>query len=129
MADDGSASLGCIRRLYARRGGTLSMRRKLRILYVAYPLLPLSDDSCGGAEQVLLAIEREMRRRGHDTWVAAPEGSRAVGKRIATNQPATKGDDLDRCRQEQVVAIGRVLEQANAVGAPFDLIHDHGGLA
>ncbi|PYX78832.1 MAG: glycosyltransferase family 4 protein, partial [Acidobacteria bacterium] len=47
------------------------MRRKLRILYVAYPLLPLSDDSCGGAEQVLLAIEREMRRRGHDTWVAA----------------------------------------------------------
>ena len=55
------------------------MRRKLRILYVAYPLLPLSDDSCGGAEQVLLAIEREMRRRGHDTWVAAPEGSRLAG--------------------------------------------------
>ena len=105
------------------------MRRKLRILYVAYPLLPLSDDSCGGAEQVLLAIEREMRRRGHDTWVAAPERSRLGGKFIATNQPATKVDDLERCRQEQVAAIERAIEQANAVGAPFDLVHDHSGLA
>ncbi len=52
------------------------MSRTLSILYVAYPLLAVTDESAGGAEQMLLAVEREMAARGTShhggcgTWIA-----------------------------------------------------------
>ena len=48
----------------------------MRILYIAYPLLPVADTSAGGAEQILWTLEREMHRRGHETTVAACAGSK-----------------------------------------------------
>jgi glycosyltransferase involved in cell wall biosynthesis len=105
------------------------MRRKLRILYVAYPLLAVNEESCGGAEQVMLALEGEMRRRGHETWVAAPGGSRVGGKLIPTNQAARKADDLERCQAEHIAAVSTAIEDANHRGVPFDVVHDHSSLA
>ena len=61
----------------------------MKILYVAYPLLPVSDASAGGAEQMLWMLEREMRRRGHDTTVAACAGSQVTGRLFATGEAST----------------------------------------
>jgi len=33
---------------------------RLRVLYIAYPLLRVTDASAGGAEQVLWTLEREL---------------------------------------------------------------------
>ena len=45
--------------------GNRSLKRTLhknlrRILYVAYPLLPVTNESCGGAEQMLSVLEWEI---------------------------------------------------------------------
>ena len=47
-------------RLYA---GNAHDPRSLSILYISYPLLAISDESAGGAEQMLLTLEREMASR------------------------------------------------------------------
>ena len=57
---------------------------KRRLLLVAYPLLPVSDESAGGAEQILWTLERELARRGWETEVAACAGSRVSGKLVET---------------------------------------------
>ena len=46
-----------------------------RLLLVAYPLLPVSEASAGGAEQILWTLERELLARGWETVVAACAGS------------------------------------------------------
>jgi glycosyltransferase involved in cell wall biosynthesis len=56
-----------------------------RLLLVAYPLLPVSDESAGGAEQILWTLERELAGRGWETEVAACAGSRVTGRLIATD--------------------------------------------
>ena len=63
---------------------TSERKRKRRLLLVAYPLLPVSDESAGGAEQILWTLERELARRGWETEVAACAGSRVTGKLLAT---------------------------------------------
>ena len=55
---------------------------------MAYPLLPVSDESAGGAEQILWTLERELARRGWETEVAACAGSRVTGRLTATDVAA-----------------------------------------
>src|SRR5262244_320018 len=71
-----------------------------RILYVAYPLLTVSNESAGGAEQLLWTLERKMFRRGVDTTVAASAGSRVAGALFATGDPCTVPDDYERRNPE-----------------------------
>jgi glycosyltransferase involved in cell wall biosynthesis len=66
-----------------------------RILYVAYPLLPVTDESAGGAEQMLSVLEREMAARGHHTAVAACAGSRVAGTLIVTGEVPQEPDGYD----------------------------------
>ena len=94
----------------------------LRILYVAYPLLAISDASCGGAEQVLLTLEREMWRRGHHTVVAACEGSQVSGELFATGNPAISPDAFELRELGHSEAILWLL-----VKERFDLVHDMSG--
>ncbi|HVH85154.1 MAG TPA: glycosyltransferase [Terriglobales bacterium] len=96
-----------------------------RVLYVAYPLLPVSEHSAGGAEQMLLALEREMHARGHHTTVAACATSHVAGKLFATGDPADAADQFERRSQQQT----RVLVDWLQSGADqqFDLIHDMSG--
>lgn len=95
-----------------------------RILYVAYPLLPVTEQSAGGAEQVLWTLEREMHARGHQTTVAACSGSRVAGELFATGNPADVLDQFDLRSQRQTEALLHWLRSAEP---QFDLIHDMSG--
>jgi glycosyltransferase involved in cell wall biosynthesis len=57
----------------------------LRILSVAYPLLPVGPDSAGGAEQILYLLERGLVEAGHESIVIAARGSQVCGKLIETS--------------------------------------------
>lgn len=99
--------------------------RKLRLLYVAYPLLPISEHSAGGAEQMLLAVEREMHARGYSTTVAARAGSRVAGELFATGEAADAPDQFERCSQEQTRRLLNFL--GGDAARRFDLVHDMSG--
>ena len=99
----------------------------LRILYVAYPLLTVSDESAGGAEQVLWTLERELAHRGIQTTVAASAGSCVAGELFATGDPCTQPDDYDRRNQEHHEKVIDYVRQRTRAGNPFDLIHDMSG--
>ena len=98
-----------------------------RVLYVAYPLLRVHEESAGGAEQILWTLEREVARGGAQTTVAASAGSRVSGQLFSTGEPCTQPDDYERRRNEHedrvVEFVRRRARQRNA----FDLIHDHSG--
>jgi glycosyltransferase involved in cell wall biosynthesis len=109
----------------------------IRILYVAYPLLTVTNESAGGAEQVLWALEREMMeremtrcemaRRGILTAVAASTGSRVSGELFSTGEPCTQSDDYERRRSEHEGRVVEFVRRRARQGRPFDLIHDMSG--
>lgn len=99
----------------------------LRVLFVAYSLLPVSDASCGGAEQMLIATEAEMASRGHATTVAAAEGSRVTGELFATGASPSEPDRFEPRDAEHNARIVECVWQSQKAGRPFDLIHDHSG--
>ncbi len=96
----------------------------LSILYIAYPLLAISDESAGGAEQMLLTLERETARRGHRTTVAACDGSRVSDRLLATGEPADAADVFEQREREHCA---RILDYLRDHPAEFDLIHDESG--
>ncbi len=98
-----------------------------RVLYVAYPLLTVSESSAGGAEQVLWTLEREMNRRGARTTVAASAGSRVSGELFSTGGPCSLTDDFERRNREHQDAIIELVRQRTLEGRPFDLVHDMSG--
>ncbi len=104
----------------------MSMRR-MRILYVAYPLLPASDESCGGAEQMVWTLEREMVRRGHETVVAACDGSKVSGRLLATGPAPSAPDRFEEREAEHTCRILEFLTASAAAGRPVDLVHDKSG--
>jgi glycosyltransferase involved in cell wall biosynthesis len=94
----------------------------LRILYIAYPLLPVSDASAGGAEQMLWTLEREMHRRGHQTTIATCAGSSVSGRLFVTGDAPRRADTFEDRNREHREAILNLLERET-----FDLIHDMSG--
>ncbi|HEX4602489.1 MAG TPA: glycosyltransferase [Candidatus Angelobacter sp.] len=99
----------------------------LHILYVAYPLLTVSNESAGGAEQVLWTLEWEMAQRGMETVVAASAGSQVSGELFSTGGPCTRTDDYERRLAEHESRIVEFVRQSEEEGKPFDLIHDMSG--
>jgi glycosyltransferase involved in cell wall biosynthesis len=104
----------------------ISLEHK-RILYVAYPLLTVSEASAGGAEQVLWVLEREMAGRGVHTTVAASAGSTVSVELFATGEPCRQQDDFERRNREHQEKIVQFVRQRALQGRPFDLVHDHSG--
>jgi glycosyltransferase involved in cell wall biosynthesis len=98
-----------------------------RILYVAYPLLTVSRESAGGAEQMLWTLEREMARRGVETVVAASAGTEVTGKLFSTGEPCIEIDDLERRNLEHQDRIVEFVRKCAREGRPFSLIHDQSG--
>ncbi|HLJ89072.1 MAG TPA: glycosyltransferase [Candidatus Angelobacter sp.] len=96
----------------------------MRVLYVSYPLLTVSDESAGGAEQVLWTLEREMVRRGVSSTVAASRGSCVSGDLLDTGEPCSAADDLERRNKEHQA---RILDFIGSEGGSLDLIHDKSG--
>ncbi len=103
------------------------MRKRLRILYIAYPLLEVSDESAGGAEQMLWTLEREMVRRGHETIVAACDGSQVAGELLATGRAAIQADQFEQRAAEHTSQILGFLDESRQCGDGCDLIHDESG--
>lgn len=101
--------------------------RGARILYVAYPLLTVTQESAGGAEQVLWTLEREMARRGVETTVAASAGSSVAGELFSTGEPCRELDDFERRRCEHEDRIVALVLRRDHEDRPFDLIHDMSG--
>jgi glycosyltransferase involved in cell wall biosynthesis len=100
----------------------------LRILYVGYALLPVNDQSCGGAEQMLWTLEREVAAAGHITTVAATTESKVSGGLYATGAPGT--GSLQSAAQYEAAHHSRTLELIHVremIGRPFHLIHDESG--
>ncbi|HEY2496847.1 MAG TPA: glycosyltransferase [Candidatus Angelobacter sp.] len=97
------------------------------ILYVAYPLLSVTEESAGGAEQVLWTLEREMACRGALTTVAGSAGSRVSGELFATGEPCVETDDYDRRRVEHEDRVVAFVQKRERGGMPFDLVHDMSG--
>jgi glycosyltransferase involved in cell wall biosynthesis len=93
------------------------------ILSVAFPLLPVSSGSGGGAEQILYLLERGIAGAGHRSIVVAAKGSEICGDLIET--PASTSEITDEVRREaqraHLRAIERVLQDTTV-----DLIHFHG---
>jgi glycosyltransferase involved in cell wall biosynthesis len=98
-----------------------------RILYVAYPLLHVHDESAGGAEQILWTLEREMARGGALTTVAASAGSRVSGELFSTGNPCIELDDYERRCIEHEDRVVDFVRRSEREGKAFDLIHDHSG--
>lgn len=95
------------------------------ILYVAYPLLPVSDESCGGAEQILSTLECEMASRGYRTTVAACAGSLVEGELLCTGSAAVQ---VDRFHERNAQHQRTVLEFLRCRHrTPVDLVHDKSG--
>lgn len=95
---------------------------KERLLLIAYPLLPVSEASAGGAEQILWTLERELARRGWETEVAACAGSQVTGKLLATGE-APKGQDGFAEREREHAE--RVIEACRKT--PYTMVLDHSG--
>jgi len=112
-----------------------------RLLLVAYPLLPVSENSAGGAEQILWTLERELAARGWPTTVAASSGSKVAGKLIATDVPEKSASSSPRQGTRRAaltnIPVGdnfseRAHEHAErvilaCVSGEFDLVLDHSG--
>ena len=107
------------------RFGTTEARPPLHVLYVAYPLLPVSEHSAGGAEQVLWTLEREMYARSLQTTVAACAQSQVAGELFATgDQPEAVDQFEERAKQQTRTLIDWLSAGADA---HFDLLHDMSG--
>lgn len=99
----------------------------IRILYIAYPLLTVSDETAGGAEQVLWTLERQMASRGVATTVAASSGTRVTGELFSTGEPCRAPDDFERRNQEHQDRVIQFIQRRRCDGRPFHLVHDMSG--
>ena len=104
----------------------------IRVLYVSYPLLTVSEASAGGAEQMLWVLEREMSNRemsnrGFETTVAASAGSQVNGELFVSGEPCTQPDDFDRRNREHQDRVVDFVHQRSREGRAFDLVHDKSG--
>src|SRR3954469_12443865 len=101
---------------------------KGNLLLVAYPLLPVTRESAGGAEQMLHSIEQRAAARGWQTTVAACSGSSIAGGLYSTGAPAhgalrsVDGFLEDHCRE-----VRELIQVRAGIGRAFDLVHDHSG--
>lgn len=95
----------------------------LNVLSVAYPLLPVSVDSTGGAEQILALLDRSLVQRGHRSFVVAAKGSIVSGELVAT--PAAQGEITEEVRRTAQIA-HRSAIQETLKKYEVDLIHFHG---
>src|SRR5579871_3005049 len=100
---------------------------RLRILYIAYPLLPVSEASAGGAEQMLRVTERQMAQRGNATVMAACDGSEAAGELLSTGAAPSLADSLPQREAEHNARILQALARRQRTARWFHLLHDMSG--
>ncbi|MBV8337020.1 MAG: glycosyltransferase [Alphaproteobacteria bacterium] len=95
----------------------------LTVLSVAYALAPVAPDTAGGAEQVLLELDRALVHAGHHSLVIAAAGSQIVGDLIATSQLPPRFSDAAR---RQIQRCQRLRIEEALQRWEIDLVHAHG---
>lgn len=96
---------------------------QLTVLNVAYPLAAVSPATAGGAEQVLLTLDRGLVRAGHGSLVIAADGSRCDGLLLPVRVPSSNLSA--QAKREARNAFKGAIESALAHHA-VDVIHMHG---
>lgn len=95
----------------------------LTVLSVAFALTAVGPDSVGGAEQVLVEIDRGLVRRGHRSLVVARPESKVAGTLIPTLS-------LNGCISSETWRLAHDAARKAIASAveryPVDLIHMHG---
>jgi hypothetical protein len=96
---------------------------RLTVLSVAYPLAPVAPSVSGGAEQVLLQLDRALQQAGHRSLVIACPGSQISGELIESRPVAAVIDDSaqNEARRAHADLIRQVL-----AAEPVDVVHMHG---
>jgi len=95
----------------------------LTVVSVGYPLARVSDNTAGGAEQVLSILDAAMVRHGHRSLVLAPAGSRCHGLLIPVPIPSGLLDEM--AKREARTKFKHLLNQT-LDHYPVDLVHMHG---
>lgn len=95
----------------------------LTILSIGHPLSVISDDSVGGTEQILSALDRAIVDAGYRSLVIAPAGSTCCGELLPVVATAGPIDTPafyachDSCRRQIAAALARER---------IDIVHMHG---
>ena len=95
----------------------------LTILSVGYPLAPVTENTAGGAEQILSALDQAIVASGNRSLVIAPEGSHCRGTLMPVPAGSSKLDDEVR---ERACRNYRLAIQSALATDPVDVIHMHG---
>lgn len=95
----------------------------LTILNVSYPLSPVCEDTAGGAEHILAALDHALVSRGHNSFVIGPEGSHVQGRLIPI--PLPHGVIDEETRRESHRCVRERIQYALEHYA-IDAIHLHG---
>lgn len=95
----------------------------LTVLNVAYPLAPVSEATAGGAEQILLTLDRGLIRYGHRSLVLAAAGSRCHGLLLPVEVPSgnLNGRAKQEARRQFRLMLAHALHRHSV-----DVIHMHG---
>ena len=95
----------------------------MKILSVAYPLAPVTPQTAGGAEQVLLELDRALVAARHESVVVAAPNSKVGGRLVplpVATAPLTEEvkEQAWRAVRERIATLLRAEN--------FDVIHMHG---
>ena len=96
---------------------------RMNVLSVGYPLARISESTAGGAEQILLMLDKALVRLGHRSLVLAPAGSQCHGLLLPVSRPAGALDE--DAKRESRRQFKRELEKALRK-FPIDVVHMHG---
>ena len=80
------------------------MRDRLSILYTAYPLLTVTPESAGGAEQMRLTLECETAAAVIERPLAACRLAASVSGCSRPGEPADAPDQFERREREHTPA-------------------------
>lgn len=95
----------------------------MRVLSVAYPLAKVRPDTPGGAEQILLALDKALVRSGHESFVIGQKSSRISGRLLAV--PDFRGRiDNDAAALMREVYRAAITDALNKL--KIDVVHMHG---
>lgn len=95
----------------------------ITVLSVAYPFAPVREDTPGGAEQVLLAIDSEIVNRNHKSIVIAHQDSKVKGKHIEI--PKVNATIRQSEKSEIYYKVNELIKFSIEKYSP-DIIHYHG---
>lgn len=96
---------------------------RLTVLSVGYPLARVSDQTVGGAEQVLSSLDEQLVLHGHRSIVIAPEGSQTRGLLLPTPAP---GSQLDAVQKGGAAPFYRAAIRDALARFSVDVVHMHG---